>query len=130
MLPRAPSKYNLDPATKACGSPEDLARDKDVDLVVCCTRVDKHYETILPSVKAGQNVLVKWPLANGLTGVEDLVEQAEKSPTERVARTDYCKLSRRFLVNDRYGRFYPRTKYVHLNSLAPQREPCGFPPNP
>ncbi|KAI6782657.1 uncharacterized protein J7T54_003670 [Emericellopsis cladophorae] len=77
-------KYNLDPATKAYGSPEDLAKDKDIDLIVCCTRVDKHYDTILPSVKAGQNVFVEWPLANGLTEVEDLVEQAKKSGSRTI----------------------------------------------
>ncbi|KAF2449994.1 putative oxidoreductase [Karstenula rhodostoma CBS 690.94] len=71
--------YQLSPETKAYGSPEDLANDPDVDLVICNTRVDKHFATILPSVKKGKDVFVEWPIAANLEDVETLVREAGKS---------------------------------------------------
>ncbi|KAJ4360906.1 uncharacterized protein N0V89_001475 [Didymosphaeria variabile] len=71
--------YKLNPGTKAYGSPEDLANDPDIDLVICNTRVDKHLETILPSVKKGKDIFVEWPVAANLKDVETLVEEARKS---------------------------------------------------
>jgi predicted dehydrogenase len=71
--------YNLDPTTKAYGNPEDLANDADIDLVICVTRVDKHYETILPSIRAGKDVFVEWPIASNSTDINTLVEEARKS---------------------------------------------------
>lgn len=71
--------YKLDADTKAYGSPEDLANDPDVDLVICNTRVDKHFETILPSIKKGKDVFVEWPVAANIADIETLVEEARKS---------------------------------------------------
>lgn len=68
------AKYQLDPATvKAYGSPADLAADPDVELVLCNTRVDKHYETVLPSIQAGKSVYIEWPIASNLAHIEELV---------------------------------------------------------
>jgi predicted dehydrogenase len=72
-------KYNLPADTKAYGSPDALAADLDIDLVICNTRVDKHFETILPSVKAGKDVFVEWPIASTLKEMEELVQTAQKS---------------------------------------------------
>ncbi|KAI1770041.1 NAD(P)-binding protein [Hypoxylon cercidicola] len=47
---------------KAYGNPDDLATDSDVDLVVCCTRVDTHGLTTGPSLRAGKALYVEWPL--------------------------------------------------------------------
>ncbi|KAI6760422.1 hypothetical protein HG530_009282 [Fusarium avenaceum] len=44
----------------------DLAKDNEVDLVVCCVRADRHFPTVAPSLKAGKNVYVEWPLAKSL----------------------------------------------------------------
>ncbi|KAF2713024.1 putative oxidoreductase [Pleomassaria siparia CBS 279.74] len=71
--------HNLPASTRAYGSPEDLAADPDIDLVICNTRVDKHFETILPSVKAGKNVYVEWPIASNTTDIDTLVAAARKS---------------------------------------------------
>jgi predicted dehydrogenase len=71
--------YKLSPETKAYGSPEDLANDPDVDFVICNTRVDKHLDTILPSVRKGKDVFVEWPVAADLKDIETLVREAEKS---------------------------------------------------
>jgi hypothetical protein len=67
-------QYHLDPSTvKAYGNPADLAADPNVELVLCNTRVDKHYETILPSIQAGKSVYIEWPIASNPTHIEELV---------------------------------------------------------
>lgn len=76
--------YKLPPDVKAYGTPEDLAADNDIDVVICSTRVDKHYETILPSVRAGKKVYVEWPIASNSKQIEELV-QAAKSSGAKVA---------------------------------------------
>lgn len=70
--------YGLDSDTKAYGTPGDLAADKDVEFVVCCTRVDVHYDTIKPSVAAGKDVYVEWPLAQDATHARELAALAEE----------------------------------------------------
>jgi predicted dehydrogenase len=72
-------KYNLASTTKAYGTPEALAQDKDIDVVICNTRVDQHYSTILPSIKAGQDVYVEWPIAHDIAHIEEVVEAARAS---------------------------------------------------
>jgi hypothetical protein len=71
--------YKLPSDTKAYGLPETLAADPDIDLVICNTRVDKHYETIIPSVRAGKDVYVEWPIAAKKEHIDELVETARKN---------------------------------------------------
>ena len=71
--------FNFPDDTKAYGSPEDLAADPDIDLVICNTRVDKHYETIIPSIRAGKDVFVEWPIAGKKEHIEEIVEAAKQS---------------------------------------------------
>lgn len=69
-------KYGLDSATKAYGDPTDLSLDPDIDLVVCCTRVDTHYALTKPSIEAGKATFVEWPLTHDVErsrGLADLV---------------------------------------------------------
>lgn len=67
--------YGLDPAqTRAYGKPEDLATDPGVDLVLCCTRVDTHYDLIKPSVEAGKAVYVEWPLTHDVARSRELAD--------------------------------------------------------
>ncbi|KAI7788569.1 oxidoreductase family protein [Diaporthe eres] len=61
------------------GSPEELAADPDVDLVVCSVRVDKHYNTVRPSVAAGKDVLVEWPLTENAVRAKELVDLSKKA---------------------------------------------------
>ncbi|KAK6969234.1 hypothetical protein R3P38DRAFT_3147057 [Favolaschia claudopus] len=68
------ANFKLPPETRAYGSPAELAADPNVDLVVCSTRVDVHYETIRPALEAGKMVYCEWPLAQDLQHVRDLVE--------------------------------------------------------
>lgn len=77
-------KYGLDPSTKAYGDVQQLADDPDVDLVVVSTRVDDHYRTGLPSVKAGKAVFIEWPLAQDAKHAKELVEAAKKSGSKTV----------------------------------------------
>ncbi|KAF1950302.1 oxidoreductase family protein [Byssothecium circinans] len=72
----AKSHFHLPPSTKTYGSPADLAADLDVDLVVCSTRVDTHFPTIAPSLKAGKAVFVEWPLAANLAQALELLTTA------------------------------------------------------
>ncbi|KZL66424.1 oxidoreductase family protein [Colletotrichum tofieldiae] len=76
---RAVGAYSLLPETKAYGDPEQLAADTNVDFVVCSARVDNHYKTILPSIKAGKSLFVEWPLAHNIVLVRKLVEAARES---------------------------------------------------
>ncbi|ORX98945.1 hypothetical protein BCR34DRAFT_547762 [Clohesyomyces aquaticus] len=46
---------------------------------VCNTRVDKHYETVIPSVKAEKDAYIEWPIASNLAQIHDLVDVARKS---------------------------------------------------
>jgi predicted dehydrogenase len=70
---------NLPSSTKAYGSPDDLAKDPDIDVVICNTRVDSHYSTILPSIRAGKDVFVEWPIAQDLNHIDELVQAAHDS---------------------------------------------------
>jgi predicted dehydrogenase len=75
----AVKSYDLGVETKAYGNPDDLAKDPDIDFVLCNTRVDKHYETILPSIKAGKDVYIEWPIASNQNQIEKLVVAAKES---------------------------------------------------
>jgi hypothetical protein len=71
--------YKLPADTKTYGSPEDLAADPDIDLVICNTRVDKHYEVIIPSIRAGKDVFVEWPIASKRSHIEEIINTAQQS---------------------------------------------------
>ncbi|KAL2127594.1 hypothetical protein VTI74DRAFT_10449 [Chaetomium olivicolor] len=63
-------------SVRAYGDPADLANDDEVDLVVCTTRVDKHYATVIDSVRKGKAVFVEWPLAQDSKFAGELAEEA------------------------------------------------------
>lgn len=71
--------YQLPSDTKTYGLAADLAGDEDIDLVVCTTRVDVHYDTIKPSIEAGKAVFVEWPLAENAVRAEELADLAKQS---------------------------------------------------
>lgn len=77
--------YGLDGTqTRAYGSPEALAADPDVDLVLCCTRVDTHYALIKPSVEAGKAVYVEWPLTHDVESSRALADLVTKKGVRSV----------------------------------------------
>lgn len=81
---KAITTYELPSDVKAYGSPDELAADSNVDLVVCATRVDVHYSTIKPSVKAGKDAFVEWPLAENVTRATELADAAKASGSKTV----------------------------------------------
>lgn len=76
--------YKLPSDTRAYGLPADLAADEDIDLVVCTTRVDVHYDTIKPSIQAGKAVFVEWPLAENVIRAEELASLAYQSGSQTI----------------------------------------------
>ncbi|KAJ9668453.1 hypothetical protein H2201_001501 [Coniosporium apollinis] len=71
--------HGLPELTKAYGSPEGLAADLDVDLVVCSVNVQKHYNLIKPALLAGKDVIVEWPLGANLKEAEELTLIAKET---------------------------------------------------
>jgi len=51
----------------------ELAKDPNVELVVCSVRVDHHLATVGPSLKAGKDVYVEWPLGKSLSDAKELL---------------------------------------------------------
>lgn len=89
-------KYNFDPTVvTAYGTPEDLAKDEDVELVVSGTRVDVHYgnlKGVLEGWKAtgktsGKGLYSEWPLASNLQQVEELIALAKETGIKTVVGT-------------------------------------------
>jgi predicted dehydrogenase len=72
------TNHGLPPTTKAYGSPEELAADPDVELVVCSVRVDKHYDALMPALKAGKHAFCEWPLAKDAAQAEELIKVAKE----------------------------------------------------
>jgi len=69
--------HNLPATTKAYGTPEDIANDPDVDLVVVSVQVQKHYQLAKPALLAKKKVFVEWPLAVTIDEVEELAKLAK-----------------------------------------------------
>ncbi|KAL1799833.1 hypothetical protein ACET3X_000175 [Alternaria dauci] len=80
----AAQRYNLLSSVRAYGSSEDLAKDPNVDLVVCSVRVDRHHELMMPVIKAGKDVYVEWPLASNLTQATEMHTAAQKSGSKTI----------------------------------------------
>jgi predicted dehydrogenase len=74
----------LPASTKTYGSPEDLAKDPDIDLVVCNVRVDRHYKVMMPILQAGKNAYVEWPLGANLQQAEEMLAAAQKSGSKTI----------------------------------------------
>lgn len=75
---RAIEFYKLGANTKAYGSPQDLAADPDIDLVVNTTRVDVHYDTIKPSIEVGKAVFIEYPIAENVGRAGELADLAKE----------------------------------------------------
>lgn len=59
---------------KAYGDAQSLAADTDIDLVVCCTRVDVHHLSSFDAVKSYKNVFIEWPLAQDASHASELTQ--------------------------------------------------------
>ncbi|OTA99893.1 hypothetical protein M426DRAFT_324792 [Hypoxylon sp. CI-4A] len=81
---RAIDMFKLPPETRAYGSPESLAADPDVEFVICATRADQHYDTILPSLRQGKSAYVEWPLAHNTPLARELATVAREKGSKTV----------------------------------------------
>lgn len=68
--------FGLPPTARAYGKPEEMAADPEVQLVVNVTGVLSHYPGALPSIKAGKDAFIEWPLADSLEHVREIVALA------------------------------------------------------
>ncbi|RDW56676.1 galactose metabolism regulatory protein GAL80 [Coleophoma cylindrospora] len=73
----AADKWGL-PSEKAYSSAAEITADPDVNLVVVGVKVPLHKELALPALKAGKDVFVEWPLANGSEEAQELVIAARE----------------------------------------------------
>ncbi|KAI9834416.1 MAG: hypothetical protein M1819_003027 [Sarea resinae] len=111
--------YHLPASTKAYGSPEDLAADPNVDLVVCSVRVDKHYDTIKPSVLAGKDCFVEWPLGKNLEQAEELTALANKKGIKTVIglqgrRSPVVDKVKELIAEGRIGKVLSTTLHISV----------------
>ena len=81
---KAIEHYKLPAETRAYGDPAALAADKDIDLVVCNTRADTHYDPIYPSLAAGKDVYTEWPLEKNAEKARELAALAKKSGSKTI----------------------------------------------
>jgi predicted dehydrogenase len=75
---KAVKAYSLPDSTKAYGSPEDLANDPDVDLIIVSVRVDKHAEVAIPSLKTGKDVFCEWPMDRDVHVAREILAAAKE----------------------------------------------------
>ena len=76
--------HNLPSSTKAYASPQDLANDPDIDLVVCSVRVDRHYDAVIPALEAGKDCFCEWPLGKNLEEGKELAALAKKKGVKTI----------------------------------------------
>jgi predicted dehydrogenase len=80
----AVKRHGLPSSTKAYGNPEDLAKDPNVDLIICSVRVDRHHALTMPALKAGKAVFVEWPLASNLQQASEMLTAAKESGSKTI----------------------------------------------
>jgi predicted dehydrogenase len=76
--------HDLPAETRAYSSPEELAADKDLDLIVVSTRVDTHYGLAKTALNAGKNTFVEWPLGSNASQARELVSLAKEKGVKTV----------------------------------------------
>ncbi|SPO06526.1 uncharacterized protein DNG_09216 [Cephalotrichum gorgonifer] len=76
---RSIASHALPSTVKAYGSPEDIANDPNVDLVVISVYVGKHLRLAKPAILAKKDIIVEWPLGASLAETEELAELAKGS---------------------------------------------------
>ncbi|KAH8810712.1 putative oxidoreductase [Xylogone sp. PMI_703] len=95
--------HKLGQHVKAYGSPEDLANDPNVDLVVVSVAVGKHYALSKPALLAGKDVFVEWPLGASVAEAEELTEIAASKGVKTIvglqARPSPLVLKLKELIN-------------------------------
>ncbi|CCC11193.1 hypothetical protein SMACR_03899 [Sordaria macrospora] len=131
---KAIDSYKLDPETvKAYGSPEELAKDDNVELVVVGTRVDVHYSNLKPllevwkdtSIGKKRGVYSEWPLASNLQQIEELIQLAKETRVKTVVGTQgfaspVVKKVEELLKSGKIGKVL--SSEVRLSGLTEERD--------
>lgn len=124
-------QYSLDPSTKTYDSPHDLAKDDEVDLVVCVVGVERHYELLLPAVEAGKNVYTELPLASDMGKIHELVKKAEEKGIKTAfgmqGRTSpVTQLVKNIIAEGKIGRVLSTTWTGAAGPLGEKPVPVGM----
>jgi predicted dehydrogenase len=127
----AVKRHNLPASTKTYGSPEDLANDPNVDLVVCSVRVDRHYKVIKPALEKGKDVFVEWPLGANLQEAEEMAAIAEKSGSKTMVglqgrASPQVQKVRELLKSGRIGDLLSSTVTADAGGMLGPVEPPGI----
>ena len=69
---------------KAYSKSEDIANDKDVDMVVVSVKVPLHHQLTTSALRAKKDVFVEWPLAANLAQAEELTALAQKQGIKNI----------------------------------------------
>lgn len=67
------------PNARAYGSPEEIACDSNVDLVLVSVHCDRHYELMVPAIKNKKDIYVEFPVAPTPDEVSELAELAKQN---------------------------------------------------
>jgi len=67
-------KYHTDWYT----NPDEIMKNKDIQLISICTPTITHYEIALKAIKAGKNVLVEKPMTDTVAQAKTLINTADK----------------------------------------------------
>ena len=70
--------HHLDASVKTYGSPEEIATDPDVDLVIVVVDVRKHYSLARPALLAGKDVFIEWPFTSTVAEADELTKLAKE----------------------------------------------------
>ncbi|KAF4633141.1 hypothetical protein G7Y89_g4982 [Cudoniella acicularis] len=103
---------------------EDLAADKDVDLVVCSVRVDRHFLTVRPSIIAGKTIFVEWPLEKNVAVAREMESLALKHNAKTIVGAQgsfdpYVRKIREIIDSGRIGKFLSSNIYGALGNAGP-----------
>ncbi|KAL7930140.1 NAD(P)-binding protein [Trichoderma chlorosporum] len=81
--------HKLPSSVKAYGSPEDIANDPNVELVVVSIIVSSHYKVAKPALLAKKQVFVEWPLGANSAQAEELAQLAKEASLKTIVGTQF-----------------------------------------
>ncbi|KAK4073312.1 hypothetical protein Purlil1_13075 [Purpureocillium lilacinum] len=125
---RSIAAHNLPPSTKAYGSPEDIASDPKVDLVVVCVQVGKHYQLAKPALLHKKKVFVEWPLAATMDEVEELLQLASDTNVDTAVglqsrAAPAIQKVKEIITSGKLGRILSSTVVVSTSKLITETWP-------
>lgn len=127
---RSIEHHGLPVETKAYGSPEDIAADPNVDLVVVSVNVAKHFHLAKPALEKGKNVFVEWPLGASVAEAEELTRLATVNNVRTMvglqARADPAILKlQKVLASNELGKIVSSTMSVSTATIPVDMWPRG-----